>query len=215
MITTIDEEGAIEIDFSREVLVPASDDQARYIRILTYQYAIELSIEADGVVVRGEPYVREKFEQDAVPSAAAGKDEEIEKTSGRREMQSYGEAKGIVSETEKLYDDRFNAYAKRFDGFTEAQDENEIFFAESRSFNFSIAEMTSSKLKLVMNFEQPEMISSYDKDKLSMHINRPELLLRSQDDQTKFTETPFSIAFDVPKQLSDNLQSVESFKAAA
>lgn len=214
MITTIDEEGAIEIDFSREVLVPASDDQARYIRILTYQYAIELSIEADGVVVRGEPYVREKFEQDAVPSAAAGNDEEIEKTSGRREMQS-GEAKGIVSETEKLYDDRFNAYAKRFDGFTEAQDENEIFFAESRSFNFSIAEMTSSKLKLVMNFEQPEMISSYDKDKLSMHINRPELLLRSQADQTKFTETPFSIAFDVPKQLSDNLQSVESFKAAA
>ena len=87
MITTIDEEGTIEIDFSREVLVPASDDQARYIRILTYQYAIELSIEADGVVVRGEPYVREKFEQDAVPSAAAGKDEEIEKTSARREMQ--------------------------------------------------------------------------------------------------------------------------------
>ena len=36
LIITIDEEGAIEINFSREILVPTSDDQARYIRILTY-----------------------------------------------------------------------------------------------------------------------------------------------------------------------------------
>ena len=64
LISSMDAEGLVEIEFSKEILVPSSSDQARYIRILTYEYAIELSIDVDGFVIRGEPYLDDKFKTD-------------------------------------------------------------------------------------------------------------------------------------------------------
>lgn len=58
-----------------------------------------------------------------------------------------------------------------------ADDENEDFIVETRSFNWTITSLTESEMKLKLEFNKPEFVSSYGSDSLHMHIERPELFL--------------------------------------
>ena len=62
MITSIDNEGLLQIKFSSDILIPITDEQGKFAEILTEQHTIDLTLEtSEGFVILGSPYVSENL----------------------------------------------------------------------------------------------------------------------------------------------------------
>ena len=54
-------EGVVTILFGHNLIVPLPAELPEWIRRITYNYAFDVTLEADGLIIRGEPYIAPEF----------------------------------------------------------------------------------------------------------------------------------------------------------
>ena len=120
-IKSISTDGIVDIYISQEILIPSAKDLPSFIRHITYLFAIELTIESEGMTILGKPAISDKYTE---------KPEEI------RTLQD-DPVDNFYSGFEQL--DSWNKNTThRFKDQSIPYDETEEFLITSRTFNWTI-----------------------------------------------------------------------------
>lgn len=111
VIADISPEGIATVKMSQEILAPAVDSEgyAAFVRAVTYQFAFELLIDVEGIIIRGEP---------KISPALGGGARALRSLQSQQDDLIFGDLENAFP----YYTDRWNTTTKRFTGFTEPSD---------------------------------------------------------------------------------------------